>query len=202
MPISHLIPILDVDLLPSQLLLLLRHKQSFDILCREQLFLWTNRLHHFSCSHHCHLPIDFVTQQMSPKPFLVLGSGPGIVSSYCVSLSCLPCLGISSLSSPPVCLTLLLASGSWRKPQSSSCSLGAGETNGPIKDREKEQQTRPAPHPSPPAFPSLSSGIWMLSPDSRVIIQLFLELDQGNVIVIKFRNSCFFFPANVVVGVK
>lgn len=40
--ISHLIPILDVDLLPSEPLPVLRHKQSFDILCREQLFHWTD----------------------------------------------------------------------------------------------------------------------------------------------------------------
>lgn len=44
--IAHLIPILDVNLLPSQHLLpvleQLRHKQSFDILCWEQLFHWTD----------------------------------------------------------------------------------------------------------------------------------------------------------------
>lgn len=41
-----------------------------------------------------------------------------------------------------------------------------------------------------------------VSPDSLAICQLFLELDEGHIIVIKFRNAFFFFPIDVVLGVK
>lgn len=41
-----------------------------------------------------------------------------------------------------------------------------------------------------------------ISPESIAILESLLELDQGYVIVIKFRNSFVFFPIDVVVGMK
>lgn len=52
-----------------------------------------------------------------------------------------------------------------------------------------------------PAFPS-SSGTWPYSPESLVILQLGLELDEGHIVVIELRDSLCLLLIDVVIGVK
>lgn len=77
--ISHLIPILDEDLLPIQCLLpileRLRHKQSLDILCREQLLHWTDgQTESFQ-------PSPYHLSKCPSAPAYELGTPAGISSS-------------------------------------------------------------------------------------------------------------------------